>query len=157
MEYYLNTMKPYYGIEQYDNFMSDIKTIGYQQIKHDVIKIKNELVSLLKSNSQYQIFISNESLKLKYPQNFTNNKSIYNSNNIDKNLLSIDIRSSNWTCYKKITSYEMDYSWAKLISQYTSSKCIQNSKYLREVVFGEMNSKKLQNLYLILYLILTKL
>lgn len=139
-------MKPYYGIEQYDNFMSDIKTIGYQQIKDDINKIKNELVNLLKSNSQYQIFISNETLKPKYTQNFTNNKSIYNSNNLGKNLLSVDIRSANWTCYKKITLQEMDHSWATMVTQYTSSKFIQNSKYLREVVFGEMNSKKLQNL-----------
>ena len=143
LEYYLNVMKPYYDIEQYNNFISDIKKIGYQQLKYDIIKIKNELVSLLKSNEKYQLFITNESIKPKYPQNFTNKNTIYNSNNLDKNLLSVDIRSANWTCYKKITLQEMNNSWATLLSKYTTSKFIQNSKYLREVVFGEMNSKKI--------------
>jgi len=44
-------MKPIYDTEQYNNFMSYIKTIGYHKIKYDIGKIKNELVNYLKSNT----------------------------------------------------------------------------------------------------------
>jgi len=143
LEYYINLIKPYYDTDIFNYFIDDLNTIGYGQIKADISKVKNEIINSLKSNSEYKIFISNDNLNPCYPNNFMDKKSIYNLSNLEKNLISIDIRMANWTCYKKITKQELNINWVEFVSKFTKSKFISNSKYLREVIFGELNSKKL--------------
>lgn len=143
LEYYVNLIKPYYDTNIYNDFIHDFKTIGFKQIKLDISKVKNQLINLLKSNNEYKIFQSNPKIKPAYPNDFMKSGSVYNQNNLNKHLLSIDIRSANWNCYKKITSQSMDLNWSKFVSTLTSSKFISNSKHFREVIFGEINSKKL--------------
>jgi hypothetical protein len=57
--------------------------------------------------------------------------------------LSIDIKLANWTCLKANTNSAFTGSWTYFVSNFTPSKFIQESKYFREYVFGELGSKKI--------------
>jgi hypothetical protein len=144
INYYISLLFPYYNINSYNDFISDINKLGFHKIKVDILFVKNKVINKLKSNDEYQNFISSKTIISKYPKDFiTQSKSIYNSTNVGKNLISIDIKSANWTCYKKITQMDMNIQWYDMINKFTPSKFICKSKYLREVIFGEINSKKL--------------
>lgn len=148
LEYYLNLYKEYYNTSQYKLYIDDIKTLGYQRIKSDITKVKNEIIKLIKSNEKYNNFLLDNKLVPAYPENFIGKNLIYNNNFIGKNLISIDIKSANWTCLKRICSgfivndNNIDL-WENLVGLYSPSKFLAKSKYLREVIFGELNSKKI--------------
>lgn len=144
INYYISLLFPYYDTTMHKYFISDINKLGFHKIKVDIPFVKNKVINKLKSNTQYQNFLSSNTIIPKYPKDFiTQSKSVYNSTNVGKNLISIDIKSANWTCYKKITQMDMNVQWYDMINEFTPSKFICKSKYLREVIFGEMNSKKL--------------
>lgn len=144
INYYIDLLFPYHNLDTYRDFILDINKLGFHKIKVDIPFVKNKVISKLKSNDEYQNFISSNTIIPKYPKDFiTQSKSVYNSTNVGKNLISIDIKSANWTCYKKITQIDMNAQWYDMINEFTPSKFICKSKYLREVIFGEMNSKKL--------------
>lgn len=144
INYYIGLFTPYYDIETYKDFNSDANKLGFHKIKVDIQFVKNKVVNKLNSNIKYQNFMSSNTIVPKYPKDFiTQSKSIYNPVHVGKNLISIDIKSANWTCYKKITQIDMNAQWHDMINKFTPSKFICKSKYLREVIFGEMNSKKL--------------
>jgi hypothetical protein len=145
IDYYIKLFEPFYSNSHelyYDYFLNDIKSIGFNKMKSDINYIKNEILKLFNSNQKYKKFLSDKTTP-SYSENFITKNHIYHPNNVGLNLLSIDIKSANWTCLKKICDGDFDDSWEYLVSKYTPSKFLQKSKYLREVIFGELGSKKL--------------
>lgn len=144
IDYYVNLLNSYYNTQLYKYFVSDIEKLGLNKIKLDIPHVKNKIINYLKSSQLYQDFLTSSTNHPTYPKDFiTPTRTIYNQNHLGKNLLSIDIKSANWTCYKKITKLDMNYNWSELVLSYTPSKFIAESKYLREVIFGDLGSKKL--------------
>ena len=142
IEYYINLLKPYYKTEQYMDFLSDIEKYGFDGIKLDCVRLKNEIIQLFKSNEKFEQFVNTKSEPI-YPNGWISKSNIYNQSNLSTQLLSIDIKSANWTCIKKIYGFDDKETWENIVSKFTPSKFLQKSKYLREFIFGELGSKKL--------------
>ena len=142
IQYYLDTLSDFYNTKQYDNFISDVKVLGFNKIKNDISKVKNLIIQYINENGEYKKFLTLPKIP-SYPENYIGKSSIYNSKNANKNFLSIDIKSANWNCLKRNTNSTYSGSWFDFVSNFTSSKFIQESKYFREVVFGDLGSKKI--------------
>ena len=142
LPYYLDTLKGFYNTNQYDNFVSDIKLLSYAKIKNGITDTKNQIIEHIKSNSEYKNFLTSTKIPV-YSDNYVGKSSIYNSSYTNKYFLSIDIKSANWVCLKRNTNSSYTGSWTDFVSKFTPSKFIQESKYFREFVFGELGSKKI--------------
>jgi hypothetical protein len=142
LQYYLDVLKDFYNTNQYDNFISDQNQLGYSKIKNEVGYVKNKIIEHIKFNNEYKNFLS-LTKSPSYPDNYIGKSSIYNSSNTNKYYLSIDIKSANWTCLKRNTNSDFTGTWIDFVSKFTPSKFIQESKYFREYVFGELGSKKI--------------
>ena len=142
LQYYLNVLKKFYNTNQYDNFISDINQLGYSKIKNGIADTKNQIIEHIKLNEEYKNFLTSTK-DPSYPNNYVGKSSIYNSSNTNKYYLSIDVKSANWTCLKKNTNSAYTGNWTDFVSKFTPSKFIQESKYFREYVFGELGSKKI--------------
>jgi hypothetical protein len=142
LSYYLDTLTGFYNCNQYDNFVSDIKLLGYSKIKNGITDTKNQIIEHIKSNLEYKNFLTSTK-PLVYPDNYVGKSSIYNSSYTNKYFLSIDIKSANWVCLKRNTNSSYTGSWTDFVNKFTPSKFIQESKYFREFVFGELGSKKI--------------
>lgn len=142
LSYYLETLTGFYNTFQYENFLSDIKTLGYSKIKISINETKDKIIETIKSNEEYKNFLSSTKLP-SYPDNYVGKSSIYNSKHTNKYFLSIDIKSANWVSLKRNTNSSFTGSWTDFVSNFTPSKFIQESKYFREFVFGELGSKKI--------------
>lgn len=142
IQYYLDTLKDFYNTNQYENFILEIKELGFNRIKNDIPKVKNLIIQHINENEEYKNFLTLSKIP-SYPENYIGRSSIYNSKNANKKFLSIDIKSANWNCLKRNTNSTYSGSWSDFVSNFTPSKFIKESKYFREVVFGELGSKKI--------------
>lgn len=142
LPYYLETLTGFCNTSQYDNFVSDIKILGYSKIKNSINETKDKIITNIKSNEEYKNFLSSTKSPA-YPNDYVGKSSIYNSKHTNKYFLSIDIKSANWICLKRNTNSSFSGSWTDFVSKFTPSKFIQESKYFREFVFGELGSKKI--------------
>lgn len=145
LDYYINLMDKYYNARStYTNFEHDMQKIGYSQLKSRINVVKSNIISSIKDNEDYKEFINPTNIiKPKYPVGYVGKSSIYNHTNSNQYFISIDIRSANWTCLKRFCK-NFTGSWSEFASKFTMSKFLQNSKYFREYVFGELGSKKLE-------------
>ena len=95
--------------------------------------------------------------KFKILSNYPNN-SIYKENNIGKTFLSIDLVKANYQSLKFIDKSLVlnSVNYDDLISKFTDYMYIKQSKYIRQVIFGHLNPKRLQKIqrYLIEQVIL---
>lgn len=109
--------------------------------------VTDTIINTIQSQDAYKAFISMNmdkfNISSKYPKN-----SIYKEHNIGKTFLSIDLVKANFQSLKFIdkslvlncTNYD------DLISQFTHYQYIQQSKYIRQVIFGHLNPKRLQKI-----------
>lgn len=142
LSYYLENLTGFYNTSQYNSFVTDIKMLGYSRIKNNINETKDKIIETIKSNEEYKKFLSSTKIP-SYPDGYVGKSSIYNSKYTDKYFLSIDIKSANWMCLKRNTNLSFNGSWTDFVGMFTQSKFIQESKYFREIVFGELGSKKI--------------
>ena len=115
-------------------------------------KIKEEAIEFIKNTDTYKILnkcdISNYDVKdkgsLSIPQ-----KDVYKENNIGKSFVSIDLRKANYTSLKifeellyKTDTANFPDTYEEFIKQFTPYEYFINSKYLRQVIFGNCNPKR---------------
>jgi hypothetical protein len=75
---------------------------------------------------------------------------IYKQCNIGKEYVSVDIRKANYVALVHYSNYknydtfnEFGYDFNKFMSQFTDIEYIQNNKRLREIIFGNLNGKRI--------------
>lgn len=141
VNYYLEELKKYYDCEQWDTFLQEIKERGFNNLKNEVKNTKIGIINLIKSNEEYINFTNT---KIESNGKTITKKSIYNNTNANKYFLSIDVKSANFTNLKKHCP-SIEPNWKSLVGLFTNSKFLADSKYLREVIFGELSNKKLIN------------
>jgi hypothetical protein len=115
-------------------------------------KIKEEAIEFIKNTDTYKILnecdISNYDVKDKGSLSIQQ-KDVYKENNIGKSFVSIDLRKANYTSLKifeellgKIYTANFPNTYEEFIKQFTSYDYFINSKYLRQVIFGNCNPKR---------------
>lgn len=120
-------------------------------------KLTDSIINTIQEQSAYKDFITMNMDKFKILSNYPNN-SIYKENNIGKTFLSIDLVKANYQSLKFIDKSLVlnSVNYDDLISKFTDYMYIKQSKYIRQVIFGHLNPKRLQKIqrYLIEQVIL---
>lgn len=147
IDYYLRILSKYYDTNLWTIFIDEINANGFEKMKKDIFSVKNSIINEIKNNSEYQNNQNNQNDKiiLENLKNITtsDNKSIYNDNNVGKYFVSIDIISANFS-YLKYICPSIKSKWVDMVKQYTESNFIANSKPFREIIFGQLGNKKIQ-------------
>lgn len=139
VQYYLTELKNYYNCQLWNGFIEDVKKYGFGKMKLDSLYVRAKIIEYIKENKEFVEFC-----KIDYdlPKDFRTKNSVYKQNNANKYFLSIDIKSANYTNLQK-NCPSINKSWKELVMTYTNSEFLAESKYLREIVFGELGNKKL--------------
>lgn len=120
-------------------------------------KLTDSIINTIQEQSAYKDFITMNMDKFKILSNYPKN-SIYKENNIGKTFLSIDLVKANYQSLKFIDKSLVlnSVNYDDLISKFTDYMYIKQSKYIRQVIFGHLNPKRLQKIqrYLIEQVIL---
>ena len=137
VSYYLKLFEKYCKVKYWEIFINDVKTHNFLNVKNEINKVKRNIIDYIRNNEEYKMFNSNlPNLRSSILQN----TKIYSANNINKTLLSIDVISANYTfLVQKCPSF--DDKWDDFIRKFTTYESLIQSKYLREVIFGELENK----------------
>lgn len=120
-----------------DRFETEGEVLDYLQ------SITDGIFNSVKEKPSYQEFlkadINDFVVKSKYPSS-----SIFKECHIGKKLISIDLSKANFQAMNFFDKRILDAnSYEEFIRKYTNEEYIINSKYIRQVIFGNLNSKRL--------------
>lgn len=147
LNYYLDLFDPYYDCKKmHELLLNELKTQTLIQFKKYIQNIIDKILETIKNNDDY---ISFTKMNIDIPDILQSTK-IYNINNINKRLISLDVRTANFRTLKRFTKTLFSSEWVDFLRMFTDSEFLLNSKYLREKIFGELNNKiqKLANIFI---------
>ena len=135
----------YNSVSKWDLFKSELAKYG-SVIDYftDYSRIKDEAIEAIRSAEGFQLFsaygINDFSIKNKgLPSS-----RIYKPDNNGRIFLSIDMKKANFSA---LHEYRDDifggaHTWEEFVSRFTDNKHIINSKYIRQVIMGNLNPKR---------------
>lgn len=148
--YFTNRIKLFGYEEKYNNFISMIRD-NFQNNEEAYFelynKTKDDIINHIKNSKAFVLLNSDDMNKYKCEFNIRQSD-VYKLPNVGKTFISIDIRKAN---FSSIVHYgiehntpfcESEYNWTEFMSQFTSIEHIIDSKYIRQVVFGNCNPKR---------------
>lgn len=120
-----------------DRFETEGEVLDYLQF------ITDGIFNSVKEKSVYQDYLKADMkdfvVKSKYPSS-----SIFKECHTGKKLISIDLSKANFQAMNFFDKRILDAdSYEEFIRKYTDEEYIINSKYIRQVIFGNLNSKRL--------------
>ena len=140
IEYYLELLDKYYDgcLSKYHQYKKEMLSGG--NITQQMNQASDKAVVYIKD------FVATHDIKNKeydLEPGFRIKGGIYSGVNIDRRLLSFDIKKGNFTVSQLWFENMFPKSWYEFISQYSESEFVRNSKRIREVIFGESKMSKL--------------
>ena len=146
LQYYLDNMDKYFNCNtQYCLFLEDLQNMEFYQLRKEATVIMKKVGEYIKNNKEYQKFTTIQS-SIVMPNDLVYNSNLYSSVNTNKLLISIDVKSANFTTLKHFCPSVTDLTWVEFISQFTKSKFLIQSKQFREIIFGELGNNKIHKL-----------
>lgn len=135
----------YDSVSKWDLFKSELaKYDSAMDYFTDYSRIKDEAIETVRSTEGFQLFTA-------YGINdfSTKNKGlpvskIYNPENNGRVFLSIDMKKANFSALREYRDdiFGGSDTWEEFISRFTDNKHIINSKYIRQVIMGNLNPKR---------------
>lgn len=144
--YFLDLYNKDYGIDEKIKWLEEVLADETKDLFESSKEVIDKTKEIIKNSESYKKFTE---YNIKNETNLQiNKKSIYIDENIGKKLISIDLVKANYSVFKMfglekelgISSYE------DLISKTNDKRYYKNSKKIRQVIFGELNPKKQQNI-----------
>lgn len=148
--YHINMLDKEFGtIEKWNSLIEDIDTYfggnpqafvdGFLDVRENVIKSVKENPAYIKFNNMDMNKYAVD--KNKYKQRARN---IYNEGNIGTHLISIDLRKANFQAMNYVDKEIMFNSdnYNQFIKKFTDIPLIIDSKYFRQVFFGQLNPSR---------------
>lgn len=143
LEYY-STIAGYEDIvTKFNGYINYIESVGYET----AIKLEDELIKQLhldiSNNPNYKVMRDGrpKNTSLHYQPKY---KSIYTDELLNRRILSIDMKSANFTQLRLNGVIEED-TYTDFISKYTDNEELINSKFIRQVLFGKLNSNMIMS------------
>lgn len=136
---YFDTVKKWeLYIREIDSFNNEQDYLEYYN------KTKDNFINNIKSKPEYETFINFDMNNYAVPNYGIGRKSVFKEDNIGKRLISIDLTKANYSAMKFFNSNLVDNTtnYNQLISRFTDLQHLKNSKYVRQVVFGNLNPKR---------------
>lgn len=142
---------PYYAtvehyenlVESFNDYIEHVTQKGFESYIEDKDCLEEILLSVIKIHPKYQEFISSDISKssVKHPK--TKYRMLYNERLSNNYFLSIDMNNANFYMLFLLGIVETpDYK--EWVRKFTSDESIIQSKQLRQILLGKLNSKRLE-------------
>ena len=120
-----------------DRFDEEGEVLDYLQ------SITNSIIANIQEKDSYKNFLNTNmnkfAIKSKYPSS-----SIFKECHTGKELISIDLSKANFQAMNFFDKNILESkTYKEFVQKYTNEEYIINSKYIRQVIFGNLNSKRL--------------
>lgn len=145
--YFEERLKLFGYLDQYESFIQMVET------KFDSVEayfeyynnVKDTVIDFIKNSEAYQALNSDDMNK--YPKYQIRQSDVYKYSNIGKKFISIDMRKANFSALVKYgkdtnTKFFDTFNYESFMRQFTDCEYIIQSKYIRQVVFGNCNPKR---------------
>ena len=126
-----------------NNYNTDEEFLEYNN------KVRDSIIDYIKQSSAFKALNSDDMNKYAIPERYRNysKTDVYKSHNIGNYFISIDLSKANFSAlvyYAKVTGTQFfdKYDWYEFMHQFTDVDYFVNSKYIRQVVFGNCNPKR---------------
>lgn len=153
----LKLYDPYYGtIAKWESFVNELSSYSNQEKYFAAYnKTKDEAINQIKRSDTYADFIAMDLNFSHVDKSILNisKKDIFKQSNIGRTFIGLDIKKANFSSLKyydstvyikenMLTMFNGANTYEEFISQFTDNKNIINSKYIREVIFGNCNAPR---------------
>lgn len=110
-------------------------------------RVKDSIITSIQSQPEY-LKLQEDRLDNYNTINQIKQQDIYNMGNVNKTFISVDLKHANFNVFKMYdTALTLGFdNYDDLVSSVTSFEYFKKSKYLRQVIFGNMLPKKQQRL-----------
>ena len=150
--YFSSRLSLYGQLEKYNEYLETIKS-RFDNNEEAYLAYYNEtkdkIIDYIKASKAYNALQVDDMNKYSKHENYPTHD-VYKDTNIGKYYVSIDMSKANYTAlvhYGKtygipFVSDTIGYNYTDFIRQFTDIEHIINSKYIRQVVFGNCNPKR---------------
>lgn len=114
-----------------------------EQFLENLFVVRDTIITETKKLDAYQEFISIDMNRFAVKSD-TSSKDIFKANNVGKTFLSVDLKKANFQAMKYINP-DLVFganTYEEYIGKFTDSEYLKQSKYLRQVIFGNMNPRR---------------
>ena len=130
-------------LDKWENFIKELEQVKTEEEYFSLYNsVKEKAINSIKENPKYDQFINDNSFNVK-----TNSQNLYKEENEGKLFISVDMKKANFSALRFYDASIFKYAetWEEWLSNFTESKHIKNSKYIRQVIMGACNPKKQVN------------
>lgn len=145
--YFVELMDPYYQIKDKIKLMEvDLASMTISEFSSQYRKVSEVAIAVLKENPAFKKFNEDTLSLTPPPQGFAQSQKLYTSNHKDQLICSVDLVKANFSVLLAHDAAMFDYAktYEEWMSRFTSSKYLQGSKKIRQVIFGNLNPKRQQ-------------
>jgi len=147
--YYIKTLDPYFKTEHKLSLLKEVvETLGTEEdFFSESNKVKSQLIETIQAQEAYKGLQSNL-LKEYDVHNGVSSRDIYTMENINKTFISLDLKHANFNVFRDFDpSLTLGFdTYSELVGSVSEFDYFKESKYLRQVIFGNMLPKKQQKL-----------
>jgi hypothetical protein len=146
IDYYLDHLEKYYNVKNMvSKFMDAIAVCPLPEFKRLMQKIKSDVNEYIKQHPEFiefnkKVFDTSDSEKIIMKHD------VYHEMNNQKTLISIDIKSAYFRVLKHYCPGLFTDEWQTFLQGHTDISFLLESKMFREIIFGDLNCKKIHGL-----------
>lgn len=145
---FIDRLKLFGEYDKYINYCHEIKRLfaNTQDYFEYYNKVKDSAINYIKASEAFNMLNSDNMNDYACGYNFPQT-SVYKANNIGKKFISIDMSKANFSALvhyartKKADFFD-SFDYVKFMKQFTDIEHIIESKYIRQVIFGNCNPKR---------------
>jgi hypothetical protein len=147
LEYYLCHLDRYFDcVKMFELFKEALAEMKIHELKSESSRVRNAVIEHIKSVSEYVSFTKSS---IDAPTDIMIGGKLYNQQHSGKWFVSIDVKSANYRTLMRFCPSFAGTEWKEFIKNFTKVKFLIESKYFREVIFGELGHRKLLKLPLV--------
>jgi len=138
--------KEYNSLAKYELFLKTIEILGDQNILDYVAELVQTIISDIKSKDAFKTFKADNLEKYNLANSKNKKGNLYIEDNIDVDFVSIDLIKANFNALREYDENILPQDYEEFISKYTELEYFKQSKYLRQMIFGNLEPKKQQKI-----------
>ena len=127
-------------IEKWDEFCNELESFNSAEDYFEYYnKVKDSVIQYIQNHHEYECF-NTMNFYVEHP---FSKRELYCEDNHNKKFISIDLRKANFNIMNMYCkTLFKGKTWEEFLADFGASKYLQESKYLRQVIFGACNPKK---------------
>lgn len=145
---FIDRLKLFGEYENYINYCQEVRRMfdDTQKYFEYYNQIKDKAIDYIKCSETFQLLNSDDMNKYACKYNFPQSD-VYKASNIGKRFISIDMSKANFSAlvaYGRTigTEFFKNFNYREFMEQFTNVEHIINSKYIRQVIFGNCNPRR---------------